>query len=353
MYEVIETLFENLTSMFYKKEYEIRGVILGLISGEPTILIGEPGTAKTELVETLSKSINNCKFFNYLMTYNTTVEELLGDYDYEIFLKEKRLVKNYTNTIVDSHIVFLDEIFKSSSHIRNTLLDIMLRKEIRDGTKIVKTNNIALYFSSNEIESSSENIAFFDRLTIRIFTSYVPNEFSKELYLTVLNRKNIELRRVELDNIIELQKECKSRLNRISKELIEEISNFLIDIEQEIRISDRKKIKLLKIMSANSIISGREEITIFDLYDVAKYVLPNNEKDLEVVEQFVTEKDERQKLIRNIEKHISILTSEDSCYSDRLESIQYLTKVANSEEINYLDKHYINKIKNVLLETKL
>ena len=67
----------KLIDLFVDKEDTITGVLAGLLSGEPTFLLGEPGTAKTMIIDTLSKMIN-AKYFYYLLTRFTEPDEILG-----------------------------------------------------------------------------------------------------------------------------------------------------------------------------------------------------------------------------------------------------------------------------------
>ena len=69
-----------LVSSFVQREGEVTCILASLISGEPTILVGPPGTAKTLLIEKLSKSIN-ARYFYYLLTRFTEPDELLGPLD--------------------------------------------------------------------------------------------------------------------------------------------------------------------------------------------------------------------------------------------------------------------------------
>ena len=118
----------SLVGSFTQREVEVTAVLSSLISGEPCILVGPPGTAKTMLIETTAKMIN-AKYFYYLLTRFTEPDELLGVIDVRA-LREGRYQRITTNRLPEAHIVFLDEIFKASSSIRNILLDIILNRRI-------------------------------------------------------------------------------------------------------------------------------------------------------------------------------------------------------------------------------
>jgi len=163
----ITQIKSQLNSLFVGRENEITAVLAGLVSGEPTILVGEPGTAKTALIETLSKLINT-KYFYYLLTRFTEPDELLGPLDVNA-LREGRYVRIVKNRLPEAEIVFLDEIFKASSAVRNILLDIILNKRYLNGGEYHKLPMLALYTASNEISTDEEDQAFYDRLVIRAF----------------------------------------------------------------------------------------------------------------------------------------------------------------------------------------
>jgi len=63
---VLRAIEDKLRSLFVQKENAIRAVLVGLISGEPVILVGDVGTAKTALVETLAK-LCGARYFYYFI----------------------------------------------------------------------------------------------------------------------------------------------------------------------------------------------------------------------------------------------------------------------------------------------
>ena len=160
----INKIFEvqnYLTNTFVGREDVINGVLAGLISGEPTLLIGPPGTAKTSIIDTMSK-LMNARYFYYLLTKFTEPEELLGPIDINA-LKNGEYKNIITGKLPDSNIVFLDEIFKASSAIRNTLLDIMLNRRLPNGGVMMDLDLLGIYSASNEISDDEVVNLFYSR----------------------------------------------------------------------------------------------------------------------------------------------------------------------------------------------
>ena len=282
-----------LNSLFVGRENEITAVLTGLISGEPTILVGEPGTAKTALIETLSKLIN-AKYFYYLLTRFTEPDELLGPLDINA-LREGRYMRIVKNRLPEAEIVFLDEIFKASSAVRNILLDIILNKRYLNGGEYHKLSMLALYTASNEISTDEEDKAFYDRLVIRAFVKYVEETLWNELIVKGVQLPLMvqELKPLADANYIRsLQQVVIVRVQWIAQQQ-EYRSKFIEALRilkgKGVELSDRRKIKALTVASAISIVYGEDMPSYDSLADALRYVAVHDEDDMRKVEEAVME----------------------------------------------------------------
>jgi MoxR-like ATPase len=275
----INKIFEvknYLTNTFVGREDVINGVLAGLISGEPTLLIGPPGTAKTSIIDTMSKLIN-AKYFYYLLTKFTEPEELLGPIDINA-LKKGEYMNITRGKLPDANIVFLDEIFKASSAIRNTLLDIMLNRRLPNGGTMIDLDLLGIYSASNEISNDEEDMALYDRYPIKVFHSYVERTILKDLLDKGINMEaghKTEKPFIGLDEVRKLQSEVTNRLNMLRNDRNEVIDRYMEAIfqleENDVVLSDRRKIKLLKIAAAFSILMDSNTITGNDVAMAMRY----------------------------------------------------------------------------------
>lgn len=215
----INKIFEvknYLTDTFVGREDVINGVLAGLISGEPTLLVGPPGTAKTSIIDTMSKLIN-ARYFYYLLTKFTEPEELLGPID--ITALKNGEYRNITKgKLPDANIVFLDEIFKSSSAIRNTLLDIMLNRRLPNGGTMINLDLLGIYSASNEISDDEEDMALYDRYPIKIFHRYVERTILKDLLdkgISMESGKTMEKPLLDTGEVVMLQSEAVRRMDTL------------------------------------------------------------------------------------------------------------------------------------------
>ena len=279
-----------LVEMFVNRESEILAVLTALISGEPAILIGPPGTAKTSLIETLAKLVN-AKYFYYLLTRFTEPDELLGPLDINA-LREGRYVRITTNRLPEAEIVFLDEIFKASSAIRNILLDIILNKRYLNGAEYRELPMLALYTASNEISTDTEDAAFYDRLVIRSFVRELEESDWPELIVkgvTITANKRITPI-MDADYVRELRKIVVSRVQEIAED--ETFRSKIVEAlallkAKGLKLSSRRIVKLVFVTSAISIVYAEQQPSLDSLADALRFVAPHSEDDLQKVEDVI------------------------------------------------------------------
>jgi len=288
--KVVE-LRDYLVSQFVGKEAEATAILAGLLSGEPTLLVGPPGTAKTQIVQTLASAIGG-SYFYYLLTRFTEPDEILGPISV-VGLREGRLERITSGRLPEADVVFLDEVFKASSAVRNVLLDIILNKRYMNGGTFRKIPSLAFYFASNEISNDSEDMAFFDRLSVRCFTSNVsPETWEELLSLGVkLETSTTSSSRIILskEEAMSLQRQVISKLNDIAQnsQLIKKYIEVLSELRNKgIEISDRRKIKILKIASAISVIYLESIPSLDSLADALRFSCSSLE-ELKTVEELI------------------------------------------------------------------
>src|SRR5437868_490201 len=123
--------------MFLEREVAIRLALVSVLAKQHTIYIGPPGTGKTTLVEELARRFcdplgNGLVFFSHLMTKFTTVDEVFGPVSFS-GMKQDTNVRITTGMMPEAEIVFLDEIWKPSSSILNTILKLNAsRQDLRE-----------------------------------------------------------------------------------------------------------------------------------------------------------------------------------------------------------------------------
>jgi MoxR-like ATPase len=277
--------------MFVGREQEIDAVVASLISGEPAILVGPPGTAKTALVEALARLVN-ARYFYYLLTRFTEPDELLGPLDIRA-LREGRYARVTAGRLPEAEIAFLDEIFKAGSAIRNTLLDIILYRRFLNDGAYVRLPLITLYTASNEVSTDAEDQAFYDRLTIRCFVKYVEPALWEELLVkgTKLATEPADLSPVmTADQVREYKEAVDRRATEIlaDPDLRSKIVAALAELKgRNLELSDRRKVKLVVVAAAYSILNAEQKPTVDSVADALEVVAVHSEDDRRKVEEAI------------------------------------------------------------------
>jgi len=227
------------------------------------------------------------------MTRFTEPEEILGVLDIGA-LREGRYVRRVEGKLPEAEIVFLDEIFKASSAIRNILLDIILNRRIFEDGKYIKLPMLTLYTASNEISTDSDDTPFYDRLTIRCFVKSVSEDSWEELIEKgVLLDGGFEAPTLlSVDDVKALQEIVNDRFKNITSNttLIRKYIEALAVLRQRgVKISDRRKIKVLKVASAISVVYGENEVSLDSLAEALKFTAVHDEEDLKKVDQVILE----------------------------------------------------------------
>jgi ATPase associated with various cellular activities AAA_5 len=294
--EKIEKNLEILNSGLVGKEKVMKLGLLSILSGENMILVGPPGTAKSEISRRLREILADTDsetYFEYLFTKFTTPEEIFGPLSIKQ-LQNDKFERNTEGYMPSSRIVFLDEIFKANSSILNTLLTILNERVFHNGLKREKTPLISLIGASNELPFENDELtALYDRFLIRAVVGYVSDDEIEELLDIKETDMEIpaEIKFIESDlNEIKSESEkvrVTSGIKRTIMQIRQEYNKIFAEDNHEI-ISDRKLVKMVKLLKVSAYLNGRDKVDFSDLMLLTN-CLWNNPENLEKVTKLVLE----------------------------------------------------------------
>jgi MoxR-like ATPase len=167
---------------FVGKQPLIDLMTVSAIAQEPLLLVGPPGTAKSDLVLKFKDALGlgEGDYFEYMLTRFTEPSEVLGPIDINL-LREGRYVRRERGKLPTARLVFLDEIFKSNSAILNSLLTIINEKKFYQDGAAQPVRLKILFGATNEVPEHSELGALKDRFCLKAACRSVQDEHFVDL----------------------------------------------------------------------------------------------------------------------------------------------------------------------------
>jgi len=167
----LQNVLGSLSTDLIERETAIGLALLSLLAGEHFLLVGAPGTAKSELARRLHWVVDiggadKGNYFERLLTKFSVPEELFGPLSIKALENDQylRLTEKY---LPSASIAFIDEVFKANSAILNALLTILNEREFDNGAQRVKTPLLCVVAASNELPQEEELAALYDRFIFR------------------------------------------------------------------------------------------------------------------------------------------------------------------------------------------
>ncbi|HEV3142600.1 MAG TPA: AAA family ATPase [Gemmataceae bacterium] len=172
----------SLNRFFVDKQDIIDLMVVAAIAQEPLLLVGPPGTAKSDMVLKFKDALGlgTEDYFEYMLTRFTEPSEIIGPIDINE-LRNGRYIRREQGKLPTARLAFLDEIFKSNSAILNILLTIINEKKFyQDGVPVPVKLRI-LFAATNEVPEQGELAALKDRFVLKIESRSVQDEYFTEL----------------------------------------------------------------------------------------------------------------------------------------------------------------------------
>lgn len=254
-------LGEALRGRFIERDDLVDAALAALVAGQHLLIIGPPGTAKSQLAGALCAAIEGARGFDWLLTRFTTPEELFGPVSLAA-LEQDRYERLTAGKLPEAHVVFLDEVFKASSAILNALLTVLEERRFHNGPRAVEVPLVTLIGASNELPEEEALHALYDRFMLRVVVDYIEQDFRFMQLLTL--GEPPPLPTVRLAELAAARRAAAAL--ELDGQLLRDLPTLRTRLkEQGVVASDRRWRKALGVLRASAWLGGRAKAGEADL----------------------------------------------------------------------------------------
>ncbi len=363
----INHLIKAISPGMYEREEIIAVSLLAALCGQNTFLYGPPGTAKSLISRRLACAFHNPAYYEYLMNRFSTPEEVFGPVSIKA-LKEDRYTRKTDSYLPRADFAFLDEIWKSSPAILNTLLTLINERVFKNGETIEQVPLKALLAASNETPDINQGLeALYDRFIVRLMVQPIANLQHFEL---LLNSKpssaeadvpeELRIKPEEWDSW--LQQIHAVTLSSETLTIIHLIREKLTELDQSnmVYVSDRRWQRAAILMKAAAFFNGRMETNHSDAL-LLQHALWTHEDNYPVVQEIVSDAVKQS----GIDSGISLAEidrKKDSLEKEISSELFYSTDIYKTENIrgkdffkltpNFRDWNYYNSGQQIFIPSE-
>lgn len=269
-----------LNAAFMERGELINGMLVGLLARENVFMLGPPGTGKSKLCNALCEALQG-RYFSWLLGKTSTPEELYGPPSFSA-LRDDKYVRVITGKLPEADICFLDEIWKSSSAIANTLLPVLNERVFHNGNGPQKIPLQMTFSASNELPAGEELGALWDRFSLRYVTRLIQDD---DNFVSMLNGQQTNIPQMTLEEL-GVEQQAAMALP-ISDEAMQAIIKLRREATQQgLYVSDRKWVQISRIVRAQAYLRGHDAVRTDDL-EILQNVLWNDDKQIPEVRKLV------------------------------------------------------------------
>jgi MoxR-like ATPase len=261
--QLLRDTLADLDCNLLERDVPVRLLLLGALAGEHVLLIGPPGTAKSELARRLHRVLDGARYFERLLTRFSVPEELFGPLSLKALEHDRyeRLTEGFLPT---AQVAFLDEVFKANSAILNALLTLLNEREFDNGSGRVQVPLISVVGATNEVPDDDALHAFYDRFLLRVPVGPVGDASFGSLLALPADMGQAQPRITQAMRL-QLQHDADSVV------LPDAVSALLVQARawcaaQGITVSDRRWRKVVALLKVQAATRMQEAVSPWDLW---------------------------------------------------------------------------------------
>jgi len=262
---LFEQVLEPMKRTFVGKDEVVDVLGVCLVAAEHAFLLGPPGTAKSAIVHELARRLDG-EAFSYLLTRFTEPSELFGPFDIRR-LREGDLVTNTAGMLPEASLAFLDELLNANSAILNSLLTVLNERVFRRGRETRRLPLLMAVGASNHLPEDEALSALFDRFLMRVVCGNVPDDRLGDVLHAGWRLEAAATEPTPTLPVDEIRGLHRALVHVSLQDLHGDLVTLVQRLRQAgIRVSDRRAVKLQRLVAASALLSGRVAAERSDLW---------------------------------------------------------------------------------------
>lgn len=255
-----------------ERETLVELVVLCAVAREHLLVIGPPGTAKSEAVRRIARGLGG-SYFEYLIGRFTEPSEIFGPVNLRR-LKEGFVETETAGMLPEAEIAFLDEVFLGSTAILNTLLTILNERTFRRGHTVISCPLRVCVGAANALPEDDHLAALSDRFLVRAFVEPVGDSGLEELLSSGWSLADAQATAATLADLDVLATTALAMDMTATRGALAHAVRLLRGAG--IALSDRRIVRVQRLIAAAAALAGRDHPTAADLWPVV-FALPSAE----------------------------------------------------------------------------
>lgn len=256
-----------------ERELVAEVVALCAVAGEHLLVVGAPGTAKSEAVRRIARHLGG-RYFEYVLGRFTEPNEIFGPVSLAR-LRDGVVEVETAGMLPEAEVAFLDEVFLGSTAILNTLLGILNERVFRRGSTTLACPLRVCAGATSALPEDPALAAFADRFLARLFVAPVPDARLEEMleagWALSAPEPPTESLIPAVDRLAAAARGC----DMVAAQPV--VGTAIRRMRQAgIVLSDRRAVRSQRLVAAAAALDGRDRATVADLW-VMPLVAPTAE----------------------------------------------------------------------------
>src|SRR4051794_11581715 len=257
-------VIDEIKRRFVGRDEVIDLIALAVVAGEHLFLYGPPGTAKSALIRQFAGAVRG-QYFEYMLTRFSEPNEIFGPIDL-VRLREGTVATVTTGMLPEAEFVFLDELFNANSAILNNLLTVLNERVYRRGAETHRLPLLSLFSASNHLPDDDALRALFDRFLLRCHVKNLKRDAMPSLLRAGWGLE----RAVPLEATVQAEDlaALSARIPLVDLSAVSEPYTEAVFKVRDLGIafSDRRAVKVLRLVAASALLCGRDQPEATDLW---------------------------------------------------------------------------------------